>query len=291
MTKINFDEPSEVKVTADDPILKVRNTGNGVGIQGESHGAHSGVHGISVNGGGVSGKSTNFWGVFGESDNSIGVVGKYHGQAAISGIDGQSTNGAGVSGKSWNSWGVFGESDGKAPDGIGVFGRANVEGGVGVLGRGILAGRFEGNVEVTGDISLLNADCAEDFDTSSADNIQPGTVMILSEDGVVESSQHAYDKKVAGVISGAGGYKPGIVLGRQDSQSKRIPIALMGKVYSKVDASYSSIGVGDLLTTSNTIGHAMKAADPLKAFGAVIGKALRPLKTGKGLIPILIALQ
>jgi hypothetical protein len=35
----------------------------------------------------------------------------------------------------------------------------------------------------------------------------------------------------------------------------------------------------------------MKISDPLKAFGAVVGKALRPHKEGKGLIPILIALQ
>ena len=37
--------------------------------------------------------------------------------------------------------------------------------------------------------------------------------------------------------------------------------------------------------------YAMKADDPRKAFGAVIGKALRPLGEGQGLIPILIALQ
>ena len=35
----------------------------------------------------------------------------------------------------------------------------------------------------------------------------------------------------------------------------------------------------------------MKAADPFKAFGTVIGKALRPLEAGQGLIPILVALQ
>jgi hypothetical protein len=70
-----------------------------------------------------------------------------------------------------------------------------------------------------------------------------------------------------------------------------MPIALMGKVYCKVDASYGAIEVGDLLTTSPTPGHAMKADDPMKAFGSVIGKALRPLAIGEGLIPILIALQ
>ncbi len=70
-----------------------------------------------------------------------------------------------------------------------------------------------------------------------------------------------------------------------------MPLALVGKAYCKVDAQYASIEVGDLLTTSPTPGHAMKADDLLKAFGAVIGKALRPLPTGLGLIPILIALQ
>jgi hypothetical protein len=58
-----------------------------------------------------------------------------------------------------------------------------------------------------------------------------------------------------------------------------------------VDTRFGSIDVGDLLTTSPNPGHAMKASDPLKAFGAVIGKALRPLNEGQGLIPILIALQ
>jgi hypothetical protein len=65
----------------------------------------------------------------------------------------------------------------------------------------------------------------------------------------------------------------------------------VGKVFCKVDAQYGAIAVGDLLTTSPTLGHAMKATKPHKAFGAVIGKALRPLQDGCGLIPILIALQ
>jgi hypothetical protein len=35
----------------------------------------------------------------------------------------------------------------------------------------------------------------------------------------------------------------------------------------------------------------MKAEDPFKAFGAVIGKALGSTKGGIGLIPVLVALQ
>jgi hypothetical protein len=58
-----------------------------------------------------------------------------------------------------------------------------------------------------------------------------------------------------------------------------------------VDASYGPIEVGDLLTTSETPGHAMKAADASRAFGAVIGKALSALPEGRALVPILVALQ
>jgi hypothetical protein len=145
----------------------------------------------------------------------------------------------------------------------------------------------------SGDIILHNADCAEDFDVLEIQAVEPGTVMVLDSEGGLRQSTIAYDKKVSGVIAGAGNFKPGMVMDRHPSQGKnsRMPISLMGKVYCKVDAQYAPIEVGDLLTTSPTPGHAMKATDPLKAFGAVIGKALRPLEEGQGLIPILIALQ
>jgi hypothetical protein len=35
----------------------------------------------------------------------------------------------------------------------------------------------------------------------------------------------------------------------------------------------------------------MKASDPTRAFGAVLGKALRAHSEGRGLVPILVALQ
>jgi hypothetical protein len=160
-----------------------------------------------------------------------------------------------------------------------------------VLGGGRIAPRFEGDVEVTGDIRLLNADCAEDFDVCEAAVAEPGTVMVIDERGALRPSRDAYDRRVAGVVSGAGGYKPGLVLDTQPSSSARRPIALLGKACCKADARYGAIEVGDLLTTSPTPGHAMKASDPGHAPGAVIGKALRPLPEGQGLVPILIALQ
>ncbi len=149
----------------------------------------------------------------------------------------------------------------------------------------------KGDMIVTGDIVLQNADCAEEFAVKDLEAIEPGTVMVLDEGDSLRPSTEAYDKKVAGVVSGAGNLKPGLVLDKKPEQTDRLPIALMGKVYCQVDAQYGQIEVGDLLTTSPTPGHAMKATDPLKAFGTIIGKALRPLETGKGLIPILVTLQ
>jgi hypothetical protein len=215
------------------------------------------------------------------------------------GVLGQS-DGTGVWGNSKTWVGVYGETrstvGGAAvmgehhQGGSAVFGLSQT--GVGVHGRGgRLAGYFEGDVEVTGDIRLSNADCAEDFTIGSDLAVEPGTVMVLDDAGALSPSLRAYDRRVAGVVSGAGDYKPGIVLDRRSSERNRQPIALLGKVYCKADARYAAIATGDLLTTSPTTGHAMKAVDPARAFGAVIGKALRPLKDGRGLIPVLIALQ
>jgi hypothetical protein len=142
-----------------------------------------------------------------------------------------------------------------------------------------------------GDVKLRGADCAENFDIAITDKIVPGTVMVIDHDERLRPSENAYDTKVAGVVSGAKNLRPGIILGSEPGKGYSVPIALSGKVYCRVDAQKHSIRVGDLLTTSTTVGHAMKAADPLKAFGAVIGKALCPLQKGNGLIPILVALQ
>ncbi len=205
-------------------------------------------------------------GVLGSSDRSNGV----HGMSAAEGASGvygdNSSGGYGVAGRSMQGIGVFGEG-------------------------GKLAGRFIGDVEVTGDIRLANADCAEDFDIGGTDVVAPGTVMVLDEEGALRPGCAAYDKRVAGVVSGAGSCRPGIVLDRQQTDRPRLPIALLGKVYCMIDADYGSVEAGDLLTSSPTTGHAMKAADATQAFGAVIGKALQPIRKGQGLIPILVTLQ
>ena len=149
-----------------------------------------------------------------------------------------------------------------------------------------------GNIRCN-DVIIPGADFAEDFDIHEAivDNLEPGTVMVLCNDGRLIESYKAFDRKVAGVISGAGRYKPGIVLDKQPNSINRMPVALSGKVMCKADASYGSIEIGDLLTTSPRKGYAMKAIDPIQVFGAVIGKALGNMPDGDGMIPILVALQ
>ncbi|MEM1207486.1 MAG: hypothetical protein AAGN66_29895, partial [Acidobacteriota bacterium] len=144
-----------------------------------------------------------------------------------------------------------------------------------------------------GDIVLRNADFAEDFDVREAvmAQVEPGTVMVLDDDGKLVPCTEAYDRRVAGAISGAGDYRPGIIMDKQDDSTHRLPVALMGKVFVKVDAAFGAIATGDLLTTSPTPGHAMKADDPKRSHGAVLGKALAGFDGGTGMVPMLVVLQ
>jgi len=308
-------------------VQGVSDTGPGVlgrsttnhAVHGESS-AGRGVVGISQTFVGVTGESTSLDGVFGVSQTGIGVHGQCKG--SVAGVLGESDTGPGVQGQSRTNHAVHGESaagrgvvgisqtfvgvTGESTSNEGVLGISQT--GVGVHGKGgRLAGFFEGHVQVTGDfrgarviaenvdcsgdVRLVNADCAEEFNVAGLDLAEPGSVMVLNDAGELAVSSHAFDRRVAGVVSGAGVYKPGIILDRQDTKAMRQPIGLIGKVFCKVDAQYSAIAVGDLLTTSPTPGHAMATSDPIKSFGAVIGKALRPLEEGQALIPILIALQ
>jgi hypothetical protein len=142
----------------------------------------------------------------------------------------------------------------------------------------------------SGDVILGNADCAEDWDLADGEQSTPGAVMVLDEDGALRQCRHEYDTAVAGVISGAGALKPAIVLDRRSTGRSRAPLAMMGKVFCQVDASFGPVRAGMLLTTSANPGHAM-AAGSGRASGAVLGKALMPLRTGCGLVPIMVSLQ
>jgi hypothetical protein len=144
---------------------------------------------------------------------------------------------------------------------------------------------------------LGGADLSEQFDVKGiSESIQPSPGMVVSIDrnkpGNLVISDKVYDKRVAGIISGAGGVNPGMLMGQPGSAANGAsPVALSGRVYCWADASSGPIEPGDLLTTSATPGHAMKVTDYMKAQGAVIGKAMSGLDSGKGLVLVLVTLQ
>lgn len=137
------------------------------------------------------------------------------------------------------------------------------------------------------------SDLSEQFDIRG--DFEQGMVVCIDESnpGSLVVSTSAYDSRVAGIVSGANGVRTGLIMGqRQKSEvDGKNAVALTGRVYCWVDASHGEIKAGDMLTTSATPGHAMKAADKAKAQGAIIGKAMQPLKSGKGLILVLVNLQ
>jgi hypothetical protein len=141
------------------------------------------------------------------------------------------------------------------------------------------------------------SDLSENFDVTRTDEVpaEPGMVVCIDPDnpGKLIPSTRAYDRTVAGVISGAGGVKPGMLMGQQGTLADgEHPVALTGRVYVYVDADASgAIQPGDLLTTSDVPGHAMKVADHGRAQGAIIGKAMTSLDSGRGLVLVLVSLQ
>ncbi len=147
-------------------------------------------------------------------------------------------------------------------------------------------------LEITG-----GADLVEPFDVVSSDLddlVVPGMVVSINPEqpGKLRIAQNAYDRTVAGIISGANGINPGLSMAQQDSIADGShPVALTGRLYALADASYGAIQPGDMLTTSDTLGHVMKVTDHNRAQGAIIGKAMTPLDSGKGHVLVLVSLQ
>lgn len=140
------------------------------------------------------------------------------------------------------------------------------------------------------------ADLSEQFQVNSAEiNPEPGMVVVIDPNnpGELIPATSAYDKKVAGVISGANGVATGMMMGHNGTIADGDhAVALTGRVYCLVDATDAAIEPGDLLTTSATAGHAMKAEDAQRSHGAVIGKAMTALPRGEqGLVLVLVNLQ
>jgi hypothetical protein len=152
---------------------------------------------------------------------------------------------------------------------------------------------------------LGGSDLSERFDVVTAppapgvaiapeESVEPGTVVCIdsSSEGKLTISGQPYDRRVAGIISGAGGVRPGMLMGQDGTAaSGEHPVALTGRVYCRASAVNGPIQPGDLLTTSAVRGHAMRVDDPVRAQGAILGKAMGSLAQGEGLVLVLVGLQ
>jgi hypothetical protein len=141
------------------------------------------------------------------------------------------------------------------------------------------------------------SDLAERFDVAALGSIAPQPGMVVSIDpenpGRLRLSERAYDRSVAGIISGAGGVNSGMVMGQDGSIADgRLPVALTGRVYVMADTREAAIAPGDLLTTADRPGHARRVGDSGRAQGAILGKAMTGLAQGEdGLVLVLVSLQ
>jgi hypothetical protein len=182
----------------------------------------------------------------------------------------------------------------------------SVDGGVALLTnsrRQLVLRDSDGLVSVRALQIVGGADLSENFDVRGSEllsaghspgDVPPGTLVAIDpkHPGQLIVSRQAYDRRVAGIVSGAGGVRPGMVLGQEGTLADgKHPVALSGRVYCWVDASHGPVEPGDLLTTSDTPGHAMKVTDHAKAQGAIVGKAMTSLATGRGLVLVLVTLQ
>ena len=140
-------------------------------------------------------------------------------------------------------------------------------------------------------LRITGADVAEKFPTS--EEVKPGMVLAIDPDhpGMLRLARGAYDRCVAGVVSGANGLPAGAVLGNLPGSEDAPAVALSGRVWVYGDAVNQPIAPGDLLTTATRSGYAMKVVDHELAQGAVLGKAMTALDEGTGLVLVLVSLQ
>src|SRR5690606_27952695 len=136
------------------------------------------------------------------------------------------------------------------------------------------------------------ADLAEPFEFSEPD-VAEGSVMVIdpNEPGKLQVGRQAYDRRVAGVVSGANGVQPGISLRQDGMLADGRNVALTGRVYVRAHAQHGAIEPGDLHTTFPPRGHAMQVVDHARAQGAILGMAMSPLAEAQGTVLVLVTLQ
>ncbi len=266
----------------------------GSGVRGESR--YLGTAGVAL---GTSGTTYGLWGwansadgygVFGYNNHGHGVYGITLGDWGWrSGVFGQASNdhANGVTG--WNTGG-----------GVGVY--AWSETGTGLIVKGAGTGNLaeihnhtaglrwkvthDGNVYADGAFQPYGADFAEMVPVRQRD-LEPGDVVVMTADGRLARSFEAHQASVFGVVSTRPGYLSDLY--RDLDEKEKIPLAVIGIVPVKATAANGEIRPGDMLTPSAVPGTAMRSRKIVP--GTVIGKAMEGLRSGEGLIRMLVMLR
>jgi len=246
------------------------------GIATATSGVTAGVGGLSFSPDGAGVGGLNF-----SSDSGSGVYGF---SAATSG------HGAGIQAEVASADGVAGYF---ANDGGGNL----LVGQVGPNGTRVNVFRVDGTGKgfFNGGTQTGGADFAESVAIRGEHaQYEPGDVLVVDRaaERRLMLSRRPYSTRVAGIYS----TKPGVLatthsIDESDALAEEIPLAIVGIVPCRVTAENGPIRPGDLLVTSSTPGYAMKGTNRRRMLGAVVGKALEPLREGKGVIQILVTLQ
>lgn len=256
------------------------------GLKGRGIYAEAENDGTNTNYGGYfKANSSNGFGVYGYGPNYTGV----YGNGKVRGVYGYSTGS--------NSYAVAGYT--AASNAYGGYFGAGSSTGTGIYAHSPgWAADFRGKVRIRDYNSNAvvmelgsGLDYAEGFHVMKKYEVEPGMVLVIDPEhpGKLKISQEPYDTKVAGIVAGAEGLGSGVRLGAGQFDHD---VALAGRVYCFVDATKEPVRPGDLLTTSDLPGYAMKARDYDRAKGAILGKAMEPLSKGKkGKILVLVTLQ
>jgi hypothetical protein len=267
-----------------------------------------GVYGSGGTGPGVTGISEEVYGVYGESEGTdladAGVYGRGNEGPGVYGISYGTTlersyggyfysgNYRGIYASSDPSWyaAYFQNRGGSANAGVYIDGSLTASGsksgyvvdlaenaGPEPLETGDVVVIVGASEPLLGEIPVVQVRRAAEAGSTAVIGVvdQP---FVFGEPGQAEGIPHPAAEAALAATSTAvdeGGYASVVTLGAFKAV--------------RVDASYGAIRPGDLLVSSTTPGHAMRADSP--APGAVIGKALEPLDAGKGTIAVMVTLQ
>lgn len=152
------------------------------------------------------------------------------------------------------------------------------------------------DLNASGDLSEIELDpCLRDSSPAdfaemlplAAPGAEPGDVLAVDRAGRLVPTRDPYQVNVVGVRSTRPSY---LGNSRFAGDAAYTPLAISGLVPVKVTAENGPVRPGDLLVSSSTPGHAMRADDDPPQ-GTVVGKALEGLTGDRGKVLMLATLQ